>query len=59
MNDGTQLPDDFDVETTDGFGLRAVRAMLSGYGGKIHVRGRDGGGAVFTVTLPMSNLLQK
>jgi signal transduction histidine kinase len=33
--------------------------MLSGYGGKIHARGRDGGGAVFTVTLPMSNLLQK
>jgi two-component sensor histidine kinase len=59
MNDGTQLPDDFDVETTDGFGLRAVRAMLSGYGGKIHARSRDDGGAVFTVSLPMGILLQK
>jgi two-component system response regulator len=58
-NDGARLPDQFDIGTTDGFGLRAIRAMLSGYGGKIHARGCDDGGAVFTVTLPMDILLRK
>jgi two-component sensor histidine kinase len=59
MNDGQRLPDGFDVETADGFGLRAVRAMISGYGGKIIAESLDGGGALFAVAVPMSALLKK
>jgi two-component sensor histidine kinase len=58
-NDGASLPDGFDVESAVGFGLRAVRVMLTGYNGKIAARGLDRGGALFAVSIPMSALLRQ
>lgn len=58
-NDGARLPDRFDVESSDGFGLRAVRAIISGYGGKIIAESLEDGGALFAVAVPMSALLKK
>jgi two-component sensor histidine kinase len=58
-NDGPPLPDGFDVESAVGFGLRAVRVMISGYSGRIAAKSLDGGGALFAVAIPMSALLRQ
>lgn len=58
-NDGAGLPEGLDVQSTEGFGLRAVRAMVSGLGGKVIAESLSGGGALFAVAIPMSTLLKK
>ena len=35
-----------------GLGLSIVRAVVEGYGGRLEVQNREGGGAIFTVRLP-------
>jgi two-component system sensor histidine kinase ChvG len=44
------LPDD--DERHVGLGLSIVRAIVDGYGGSIAVHDREGGGALFEITLP-------
>ena len=52
------LPEGFSLEDTQGFGLRAVRSMVSGLGGRISARNLVDKGTLFTVELP-STALQK
>jgi two-component sensor histidine kinase len=58
-NGGAKLAEGFDVEEAQGFGLRAVRAMVSGFDGKIIAENLEHGGALFAVAVPMSVLLRK
>lgn len=51
------LPEGFNLEETQGFGLKAVRSMLGNLEGQITAVNRpDNGGAVFTVAVPLSRL---
>lgn len=52
------LPEGFSLEDTQGFGLRAVRSMVSGIGGRISARNLAESGTLFVVELP-SAALQK
>ena len=51
-----RLPEGFTLEETQGFGLRAVRSMLSALGGKISARNLPGDGTAFTVEIPSASL---
>lgn len=53
-----RLPEGFSLEDTKGFGLRAVRSMVSGMGGRLSARNVMDAGTVFIVELP-SSALQK
>jgi two-component sensor histidine kinase len=57
-NNGTALPNDFTVEAATGFGLRALRALVSGFDGKITAANDRDGSATFLVTVPMAALLK-
>ncbi|MFO1091527.1 MAG: histidine kinase dimerization/phosphoacceptor domain -containing protein [Hyphomicrobiales bacterium] len=53
-NSGGALPEGFDPESTTGFGLRAVRAMLTALANSRLTAGNlEGGGVAFTVIVPM------
>jgi two-component sensor histidine kinase len=56
-NNGKSLPDSFSVETDMGFGLRALRALVSGFEGKMTAGNSQEGSASFLVTVPMAALL--
>ena len=57
-SNGTALPDDFSLEAATGFGLRALRALVSGFEGKITAANDEHGFARFLVAIPMT-VLQK
>ena len=48
-------PTDADDDHHSGLGLAIVRAIVEGYSGQVEAGDRDGGGTVFTVTLPRSS----
>ena len=50
------LPEGFNLEETQGFGLKAVRSMLSSLDGQMTATNRPGAGAVFTVAVPLVRL---
>jgi two-component system, sensor histidine kinase PdtaS len=51
-DDGRGLPDGFSVTGSDRLGLHIVATLVeSELGGRLEIRGRDGGGAVATVTV--------
>ena len=50
------LPDGFAIEDTQGFGLRAVRSMLSALEGRMTARNLPAGGTAFTVEIPCAAL---
>lgn len=50
------LSEGFTIEETQGFGLRAVRSMLSGFGGRMTARNLPRNGTVFTVEIPSASL---
>ncbi len=49
-----RLPGASEREGGVGLGLALVRSIAQRHGGTVHCEGRDGGGAVFVVTLPMA-----
>jgi len=57
QNEKGTLPTDFAPAESSGFGLRAVNAMVTGFGGTLAAAGRPQGGAVFTVTVPLAELV--
>ncbi len=57
-NNLTALPNDFTVEAATGFGLRALRALVSGFDGKITAANDRDGSTTFLVTVPMAALLK-
>ncbi len=50
------LPEGFAIEDAQGFGLRAVRSMLSALNGTIVARNLPGGGTAFSVEIPSAAL---
>lgn len=55
-NGGRMLSEGFSIENTEGFGLRAVRAMVKALEGTLSVESLSAGGAVFVVELPLQPL---
>ncbi|MFN4141253.1 sensor histidine kinase [Aestuariivirga sp.] len=51
-----RLPEGFSLEEAKGFGLRAVRSMLSGLGGHITAKNLVKEGTAFTVSIPVAAL---
>jgi two-component sensor histidine kinase len=51
-DDGPGLPDDFDFDDNDRFGMRVARMMAESVGGKLSVARTKGPGATFQVDVP-------
>ncbi len=56
QNEQGALPADFTPGEAGGFGLRAVNAMVNGFGGTLAAANRPEGGAIFTVNVPLAEL---
>lgn len=57
-NDSLEAFDQSSIAATAGFGLRAVKAMVDGFGGTVAAGAREQGGAVLSVRIPLSSLVK-
>jgi two-component sensor histidine kinase len=55
---GARLPEDFAIQASSGFGLRALQAMVSAFQGNISGENRPTG-VLFTVAVPVNELRRK
>jgi two-component sensor histidine kinase len=56
-DNGTGLPEDFDLEQTTSLGLQIVRTLVVGeLGGRLEIGPHDGGGTLVRVELPIKSL---
>jgi two-component sensor histidine kinase len=59
VDDGTGLPDDFDLETSSSLGLQIVRTLVTGeLAGRLEMIPQEGGGTKVLLDLPVDHEVQ-
>ena len=58
-NNSGELPADFAIGESGGFGLRAVKAMVTGFNGEVTARNLPQGGVQFSIRIPLTELARR